>query len=254
MNFGGAPYLVLYEAVSAWPGVEITDNPRDADVIFQAWGTQDDDYELTAEGKTVDNQTFYMNFQVVDPKTGDVLWTAYIVTGTTKRAYGKDLAKLMVSLEPQASAPKPLKVSAPLPPQIRMGSKAYLQAASYVDGSAPPEPGVDDLIAQAVKASGLYTFVDTAAEADVILAPALKLYPTLTRLTAPDGWPGYFNMQALDPSTKTILWSNTNSLVGGTLLKHSASIKEDQVPRLKETMPYVLKDWKQVITMKELRK
>jgi len=48
MVFGGAPYLALYQAVSAWPSAQIVDNPSHADLIFQAWGTQTDDYELTA--------------------------------------------------------------------------------------------------------------------------------------------------------------------------------------------------------------
>lgn len=254
MVFGGAPYLVLYQAVSAWPGVQIADNPLHADLIFQAWGTQTDDYELTAEGKTVDDQTFYITFQVVDPVGGAALWTANITTGATERAFGKDLAKLLVSLEPQLPAPKPVKISAPLPSQIRLGNKAYLQPATYDAGSAPPEPGIDAIIAKTVKASGLYTFVDSPASADVILAPVLKLYPTLTNSRTPDGWPGYFNLTTLDPTTKILLWSNSNDLVGGTLLKHSASMKQGQADRLQQTMPYVVADWKKIITTMAISK
>jgi hypothetical protein len=250
MAYGGAPYLVLYQALSAWHGVQIADNPSHADLIFQAWGTQTDDYELTAGGHTVDDVTYAVNFQVVDPNGGAILWSTSSSDGSTSP---KTLAQVLLSLEPQLPAPKPLKVSAPLPSQIRLGNRAYLQAASYDAGSAPPEPGIDAIIAQAVKASGLYTFVDSPASADIILAPLIKFYPPLTR-AIPDGWPGYFNLQALDPSTKILIWSNSNDLVTGRFVKFSTSNKQGEADRLQQTMPYVLMDWKKIITTKAISK
>jgi hypothetical protein len=220
-NGEGAPYLLLYQQLVGWPGVQLVDSPAQADLIFQVYGD-------SSQGLFDKSATVYLHLTILDPATQQVLWT-YTSESFSAKAVLKPIA-------PTNPAPHPGKEFARLPAQLKNPQKLFIQLSPLPQPPGVPEAG--EAFSQAIVKSGNYTLVDTPDQADLILSVAID-ESTARRYKNSPPILGSIRVSILDPKTKTILWTFNNEFV------YSLKITiEQQIPK---TMPYVVQTWNSLI-------
>jgi hypothetical protein len=229
------PYQGAYQAIAAWPGVTMADLPSHAEVVLQieAFAT------TTHQGQPPER---FIRIRLIDPATQDV-WSTYLddIVDLYCTAAVRDALSYFVLPNPN---PKPLKISAPVPVQMHPGSKLYIQQeVALVPSARKPEqtPAPLDfdlpaLLAQAIASSGLYTIVDSAASADLIITATFQPFDPW-----PSPSPGSVTMHLLDPATKTQLWQQENDLLGNL----NVTTNKD---RFEKALPNIVKDLKSYAT------
>ena len=244
-----APYKEMYQALSAWSGIQLVDAPGQADLIFQVAGSEVDDFVQTnhptmayqQKGETT--RIVSSSLKIIDPTTQVVLWQTSTRVGASNfessidHDFAKGATALLAPFEPESPAPKPSKSVVALPSELRTGTKIFLRVSSQ-----PAETSVgaalNDIIGDAVRKSGLYQLVDSADAADLIFAVNVAMHD-LKSASDDSG----LRLSALDPKTEVVVWEQTNDLDAGCATVQSCAT---------QTMPYALADWKSLLKKKHL--
>jgi hypothetical protein len=246
--YGYTPYKNMYYALAAWPGVKLVDSPSDADLIFEVTGSET--WEPRPPGFSGGSRIIYSALSIIDPQTQTVLWTTSLVVAAlsyddrSNSHFDKAVVSILASLEPQQPAPQPLKVTVPLPSQLKATSKVFLQPSS--SGYNPNGINVSDLAQASLIKAKLYTLVDTPEQADLILTVTADFHDPKTHT-----WDsGTLLITAIDPKTKVVIWTQLSSLVAGS--KAPGTNAEADKNYITKTMSFALKFWKSLMTQKQV--
>ena len=210
----GVGYLLLYQQLVNWPGVQLVDSPAQADLIFQMYI----DSYLDPFGKDL-TVTFHLT--ILDPATQEVIWSNN----------SSDVPGALKPILPRKPAPHAGKLFAPLPAQLKDPQKLFLQLPQ------PQQTGTTEASAAFSKAlisSGKYTFVDAPAQADLILSITLDNSISIYKSNL-----GSFRVSILDPRTKTVLWNFNNRFIFGKTIT-----PEEQIA---QSTPYFVQSWNGLI-------
>jgi hypothetical protein len=72
-----ACYLLLYQQLIGWSGIQLVDSPAQADLIFQVYGD-------SSQGLFDKSPVVYLHLTILDPATQEVLWTYTSESFSTK--------------------------------------------------------------------------------------------------------------------------------------------------------------------------